>query len=226
MRQYGFRLSPEHEAKLQEILNQYGLAFDNDTDTFRALIDFLHRKDILNKSSTESPDVQFETLDKDPELSCFKRIKFKSQRYCVNRPPKMTELSTLDICRVCKRQKIIKEQTAPLTTKAPSTPPLPLLTLGDGRQVEDLRSPDYKLRKMCPPEIEKLLYFEQAPEKEAVRIRTKAWLPERDFRTVSQWILSVNGEYISNGKDSHFLVPYKAVNAESSTRKEVEKDGM
>lgn len=215
-----FRATPEIEQKLNELFAFYGIKGEFESDKLREFINEIYDKLVRYKDSQPSGEKESEQKPDMAAIECKYRIsleKSESGYACVTRPPRVVKLDSLEICKVCRLffQLDIKAPRTETVGEKPAEP-LPLVTLSDGRQVEDLRSPDYKLRKMCPPEIEKLLYFEQAPEKEAVRIRTKAWLPERDFRTVSQWILSVNGEYISNGKDSHFLVPYKAVNAQPS----------
>ena len=212
-------------AKLEKLYAFYGIDGEFQSERHSKFIDEIARKLDLYKSSQAASEQPSEQKPDMTEIQCSLRIslsKSESGYGCVNKPPRVVKLDSLEICRVCQALfKGLDDHTKALGSQVSEPVRVgeqpPLITTHDGRQVEDLRSPDYKLRKMCPPEIEKLLYFEQAPEKEAVRIRTKAWLEARDFKTVSQWILSVNGEYVSKGKDSHFLVPYKAITQASKT---------
>lgn len=43
--------------------------------------------------------------NEDENIKCVNRILHDGAYWCVNRPPKMVKLPTLDICRVCKQRK-------------------------------------------------------------------------------------------------------------------------
>jgi len=61
------------------------------------------------------------------------------------------------------------------------------------------------IRIKFPKELEELLEFEEYPE--LVTVRGKQFLEPNNFRKVSDIIKSLNGEYVSEGKKSHFKVP-------------------
>jgi len=50
--------------------------------------------------------------NEDENIKCVNRILHDGNYWCVNKPPKMVKLPTLDICRVCKQRKFgLKERT-------------------------------------------------------------------------------------------------------------------
>jgi hypothetical protein len=53
----------------------------------------------LDKARTEK-------LSENEELLCVSRIKYDGVFWCVYKPPRMKELETLDICKVCKKRSL------------------------------------------------------------------------------------------------------------------------
>jgi len=61
------------------------------------------------------------------------------------------------------------------------------------------------VRIKFPKELEDLLEFEEYPE--LITVRGKNFLASDNFRKVASIVKSLGGEYISEGKQSHFKVP-------------------
>ena len=61
----------------------------------------------------------------DDSIKCVNRILFRGLNWCVNKPPKMVKLETLDICRVCRKRRVFvsepKSQSQVLNQPIPVT---------------------------------------------------------------------------------------------------------
>lgn len=95
---YTTRLDSE---KVNDLFAFYGITGESLNEQFSRFIDTLNDKLILYKKS--------ETVSKQPtdsetpteELTCKLRISVENAFYCVTKPPKVTKLLTLDVCKVC-----------------------------------------------------------------------------------------------------------------------------
>jgi len=56
----------------------------------------------------------------DDSLKCINRIFHDRFYWCVNKPPKMVKLETLEICKVCKQRKIGLTEKTKVETEKPS----------------------------------------------------------------------------------------------------------
>jgi hypothetical protein len=52
------------------------------------------------------PKIDVSIQKEDDSIKCINRIFFRGFPWCVNRPPKMIRLETLDICKVCKQRRL------------------------------------------------------------------------------------------------------------------------
>lgn len=105
MKTYGFRLSPDGDTKIGELFAFYGVSGENFSDQMRLFIDNLYEKLLLYKKSTAASEQTSEIKTDMDVITCPLRISLqdsKSGYACVNRPPKMVKLETIEICKVCK----------------------------------------------------------------------------------------------------------------------------
>jgi len=79
---------------------------------------------------------------------------------------------------------------------APTQPPVP----HEGKSLEDIRM-------SFPEDLDSLLYFEEKPDH--IMIKPKQFLGSENFAKIASAVRGMGGEYISQGKDSHFRVPKK-----------------
>jgi hypothetical protein len=52
------------------------------------------------------PKIDVSIQKEDDSIKCINRIFYRGFHWCVNRPPKMIRLETLDICKVCKQRRL------------------------------------------------------------------------------------------------------------------------
>jgi len=132
-----FVIDGEFEKVLIDLFEFYGINGESNSLKTKELLIEIHRKDIVYKESPEQGEQTSESKINMTEIPCKKLLKArlvtkkkvgKEIFYCVNRPPKMTRLETLDICKVCLAvfkhgftnhtkalaEEIEKAQTAPL----------------------------------------------------------------------------------------------------------------
>ena len=79
---------------------------------------------------------------------------------------------------------------------APTQTPVP----HEGKSLEDIRM-------SFPEDLESLLYFEEKTDH--IMIKPKQFLGSENFAKIASAVRGMGGEYISQGKDSHFRVPKK-----------------
>jgi len=79
---------------------------------------------------------------------------------------------------------------------APTQAPVP----HEGKSLEDIRT-------SFPEDLDSLLYFEEKPD--YIMIKPKQFLGSENFAKIASAVRGMGGEYISQGKDSHFRVPKK-----------------
>jgi hypothetical protein len=96
------RLDDSQFDKLQQLFAFYGVEGENDSEKVRLFIDALYEKLLLYRKSQQASNQSGEQSPTTEELTCEIRIKEKETYYCVNHPPKMVKLETLQICRICK----------------------------------------------------------------------------------------------------------------------------
>jgi hypothetical protein len=105
----GCRLSKEERktfsfdpVKLGELFDFYELSGEFFDPKMRLFIDKLYDKMLLYKKSLGLTNQSGEQKPDMNEILCNLRIEHKSVYYCVNHPPKMVKLETLEICKVCR----------------------------------------------------------------------------------------------------------------------------
>lgn len=65
--------------------------------------------------------------------------------------------------------------------------------------------PKPKLPAM-PAEVEHFVEVKEIT-KDSFVLKSKHFLPAGDFKTVTEWVKSQKGQYVSAGKDSHWTIP-------------------
>lgn len=75
--------------------------------------------------------------------------------------------------------------------------PIPLSPKGSSSKLEDVKS-------LFSKDLEDLLVFEQ--KEDIVTIRPRQWLGSENFSKVASIVRGVGGEYVSDGKNSHFRI--------------------
>jgi len=117
--------------KIGELFALYGVNGDSFSDKLRLFIDELHKRIIIYKQSLQASEQSSEQKPTNEEITCKLRIALEespSGYCCVNAPPRMVKLASLEICRVCKalllnlptKTKILAEEIE----KAQKTPDL------------------------------------------------------------------------------------------------------
>ena len=105
-----FVIDGEFEKVLIDLFEFYGINGESNSLKTKELLIEIHRKDIVYKESPEQGEQTSESKIDMTEIPCKKLLKArlvtkkkvgKEIFYCVNRPPRMTRLETLDICKVC-----------------------------------------------------------------------------------------------------------------------------
>lgn len=86
--------------------------------------------------------------------------------------------------------------------KAVSTPATP--GAKSARISEETRTIS-DVKTLFPPDLGKLLIFEDTEE--YITIKTRRFLGSDNFSKIATIVRSIDGEYVSAGKDSHFKVP-------------------
>jgi 5-formyltetrahydrofolate cyclo-ligase len=61
---------------------------------------------ISEHDSLKNVEIKEPMEKEDDSIKCINRILHRDSHWCVNRPPKMTRLETLDICKVCKQRRL------------------------------------------------------------------------------------------------------------------------
>lgn len=132
-----FRIDDVLTKQVQELFAFYGVNGENDSEKWRLFINELHKKLLLYKDSQQGSEQTSERKLDASEINCSLRISLKDSENsyaCVNNPPRIVKLQSLEICKVCKAlfrglsdktkklaEEIKKAQTAPLPkiTKPP-----------------------------------------------------------------------------------------------------------
>lgn len=99
-----------------------------------------------------------------------------------------------DLREVVNTLKTLKPPPKP----APSAAPTPTPSVGEARNIEDVKV-------MFPENLENLLSFET--KENFIVIKPRQYLGSENFAKIASIIRSAGGEYISAGKDSHFRIP-------------------
>jgi hypothetical protein len=110
-------ISEENNAILERIKKQKRKG--NKDEVLTLLIaehEFLEQK----KVNVEIPK------EEDDSIRCINRILHDHNYWCVNKPPKMVKLLTLDICKVCKQRKIGLTESTKIDEAKPEQNPFPL----------------------------------------------------------------------------------------------------
>jgi hypothetical protein len=103
----GFKDNGEYLAKINEIAKLLTLSSDSTSDLLKAIIDHVSKSLTFTIQSTKQVTAESDQSPADdPEIKCVNRIYFRKDHWCVNKPPRMVKLETLDICRVCKQRHI------------------------------------------------------------------------------------------------------------------------
>lgn len=193
------RLRSERDQKLREIFDFVGVKSDYEaefSEAMREFIDEMHKKLIVDKFSPTPQKPESEREQVTEKLQCVNRIIHNDRYWCVHKPPRMVELSTLQICKVCKdRNSGVKAET-PF-----QRPSLPL-------------TPAEKLWQQCPVDLRPLLFFEN--DNGFVKLTPRARLDPDRYNKVSRWVLSCKGEFFSLGQDSHFRIFNKNIERQPS----------
>jgi hypothetical protein len=66
-----------------------------------------------------------------------------------------------------------------------------------------------KIAELFPEDLRNLLSFEE--QADAIIIRSRQYLGSENFAKIAAVVREASGEYISQGKQSHFRIPRKAV---------------
>ncbi len=87
------------------------------------------------------------------ELHCLNRILFQGSNWCVTKPPKMVQLKTLEICKVCKQRRLgLTEKTL-----SPSIP-VSQLAVQKPREPQFGTDPKIDATPYCPQIAMKVYY--------------------------------------------------------------------
>ena len=94
----------------------------------------------------EQQKVNVELPKEDDSLKCINRILHDRLYWCVNKPPKMVKLLTLDICKVCKQRKLGLTESTKIAETTESHKSAEEIWKGEP-QPRTLTDPNLKLNK-------------------------------------------------------------------------------
>jgi len=80
------------------------------------------------------PKADIPKEQEDDSIKCINRIFFRNVNWCVNKPPKMVKIETLDICRVCRKRRVFASEPKPNSQVL--TQPIPV--------AQENKHPDYQ----------------------------------------------------------------------------------
>jgi hypothetical protein len=110
-----FPLSDEEKKKFIDFMTKNFPDLVSDSDKYRYALR------AIQTTAVKNPVVNPDAVQ---ELQCVNRIMHGGFSWCVNRPPKMVKLETLEICRVCKQRRLgLTEKT--LSPSQPQAQPSP-----------------------------------------------------------------------------------------------------
>jgi len=184
-------LVKEREGKLCEILAHYGLKGKNFSDDMRLVIDEIHKLLIIDKRSQAQ---ELQESESKP-FHCLNRIfiseheaKRKKGYWCVDKPPRMVKLYSKEICKVCKARKVgLNERT--LVNLSEIAAPMTLCQ---------------KVEAQFSTNLQSQLSFEDKGN--YIEVKPKSFLGHETFGKISRIVLKLDGEYFSQGTNSHFRI--------------------